>query len=75
MIGVDLPEGIHHIHVTVQMEDFFLCPANGELAAVLKVFDVGKVQGSKAGFCPIREEDIPPFSKIGLPHLVAHLQI
>ncbi len=25
MIGVDLPEGIHHIRIAVQMEDLFLC--------------------------------------------------
>jgi hypothetical protein len=30
-----------------------LCSADGELAAVLNVFGVGKVQGSKAGFCQI----------------------
>ncbi len=49
MIGVDFPEGIHHVCVTVQMEDLFLCPADGELASVLNVLGVGKVQGSEAG--------------------------
>ncbi len=50
MIGVDLPEGIHHIRIAVQTEDIFLCPANGELALVLDVLGVGKVESSETGF-------------------------
>jgi len=61
VVGVDFPKGIHHIRIAVQTEDLFLCPADGELAPVLNVFGV--------------QEDIPPFAKIGIPHLVAHLKV
>ncbi len=53
MIGVDLPEGIHHICVAVQPEDIFLRPTDGELAAVLNVFGIGEVQGSEACLCQV----------------------
>ncbi len=48
MVGVDLPEGIHHICVAVQTEDLFLCSAYGELALVLDVLGVGEVESAKA---------------------------
>jgi len=75
VIGIDLPKGIYHICVAVQMEDLFLSPADGELAAVLDVLGICKVQGSKAGLGQVCQEDIPPFAKVGLPHLVAGLEV
>ncbi len=75
MIGIDLPEGIYHIRVAVQTEVLFLSPADGELAAILDVLGICKVQGSEAGLGQVCQEDIPPFAKIGLPHFVAHLKV
>jgi len=74
VIGIDLPEGIYHIRVAVQAEDLFLSPADGELAAVLNVHGVCKIQGSEAGFGQVCQEDIPPFAKIGFPQFVASLK-
>jgi len=54
VIGVDFPEGVHHIRVDVQTEDLFLCPADGELAVVLNVFGVGEVLGPEAGLGQVR---------------------
>ncbi len=54
MIGVDFPEGIHHVRVAVQTEDLFLRPADGELAAVLNVFGISEIQGSEAGLGQVR---------------------
>ncbi len=45
MVGVDFPEGIHLICIAVQADDLFLCPADGELASVLNVLGIGKVEG------------------------------
>ncbi len=70
MIGIDLPEGIYHVRVVVQAEDLFLSPADGELAVVLNVLGVCKVQGSEAGFGQVCQEDIPPFAKISFPSLL-----
>ncbi len=75
MIGIDLPEGIYNVRVAVQTEDLFLSPSDGELAPVLNVLGVGGVQGSKACFGQICQEDIPPFAKVGFPHFVASLQV
>jgi len=75
VIGIDLPEGIYHVHVAIQMEDLFLSPANGKLAAVLDVFGICEVQGSEAGLGQVCQEDIPPLAKLGLPHLVARLKV
>ncbi len=75
MIGIYLPEGIYHVHVAVQMEDLFLGPADGELAVVLDIHGISEVQGSKAGLGQVCQEDIPPFAKISLPHLVARLEV
>ncbi len=75
MVGVDLPEGIHHISIAVQMKYLFLCPADGELAPALDVLGVSEVEGAKAGLGEIHEEDIPPLAKVSLPHFVARLQI
>ncbi len=75
MAGVNRPEGIHHICVAVQTEDLFLSPSNGEFAPALDVLGVRKVEGTKAGLGEVLEEDIPPLAKVGLPHLVARLQV
>ncbi len=75
MIGIDLPKGIYHVRAALKTEDLFLSPADGELPLVLNVLGVGKVQGSKSCLGQICQEDIPPFAKIGVPHLVACLQI
>ncbi len=75
MIGIDLPEGIYHKRVTVQVEDLFLSPANRELAAVLNVLGICKIQSSEAGFGQVCQEDIPPFAKVGFPQFVASLKL
>ncbi len=75
MIGIDLPEGVYHICVAVQTEDLFLSPADGELAAVLDVLGIHEVQGSEACLGKVCQEDIPPFAKVGLPHLVSRLKV
>ncbi len=75
MVSIDFPEGIYHIRVAVQTEDLFLSPPDGELAAVLDVLGICEVQGSDAGLGQVCQEDIPPFAKIGLPHLVACLEV
>jgi hypothetical protein len=75
VIGIDLPGGIYHIRVAVQAEDIFLGPADGELAAILDVLGICEVQGPEAGLGQVCQEDIPPFAKIGLPHLVACLKV
>ncbi len=72
MIGIDLPEGVYHIRVTVQTEDLFLSPINGELAAILDVLGVCEIQGSEANLGQVCQEDIPPFAKIGLP-IILHV--
>ncbi len=75
VIGIDLPEGINHVRVAVQVEDLFLSPTDGELAAVLNVLGVCEVQGSQAGFGQVYQEDIPPFAKISFPQFVASLKL
>jgi hypothetical protein len=75
VIDVDFPKGIHHIRIVVQMEDLFLCSADGELAPGLNVLSVSEVQGAKTGLGQICWEDISPFAKIGFPHLVAGLEV
>jgi len=75
VIGIDLPEGVYHVRVAVQTEDLFLSPADGELAAVLDVLGIHEVQGSEACLGQVCQEDIPPFAKVGLPHLVACLKV
>ncbi len=54
MVGVDFPEGIHHLHVTVPAEDLFLCPANGELAPVLDVLGNSQAESPEAGLGQVR---------------------
>ncbi len=70
MVGVDFLEGIHHIRIAVQREDLSLCSVDGELAQVLNVFG-----GAEVGLGQVHKEDIPSFAKIGLPHLVACLEV
>jgi hypothetical protein len=71
VVGVNLPKGIHHICDTVQTEDLFLCPADGEFAPLLDALGVGKVLGSQASLGEISKEDIPPHAKVSLPHFDA----
>ncbi len=65
---------IYHVRVVVQKEDLFLSPADGELAAIWDVLGICEVQGSEVGLGQVCQEDIPPFAKISLPHLVACLK-
>ncbi len=71
MVGADLPEGIHHIHIAVQAEDHFLCSADGEFASSLDAPGIGEVQGAEAHLGEVSEEDIPSFAKISVPHFDA----
>ncbi len=75
MFGIDLPEGIYYVCVAVQTENLFMSPADVELAAVQDVLGICEIQGPEAGLGQVCQEDIPSFAKIGLPHLVASLEV
>jgi len=75
VVGADLPEGIHHARIAVEAKDVFLCPADGEFALSLDASGIGEAQGAEAGLSQICLEDIPPFAKIGFPHLDAVLEV
>jgi hypothetical protein len=61
--------------VTVQTEDLLLGPVDSELASGLNVGVVGEVECPEAGLSQVREEDIPPLAKVGVPQFVAVLQV
>ena len=75
MVGTDLPEGVHHVCVAVQTKDLFLGPSDGEFASAVNVLVVRQVESAEACFGEISQEDIPSFAKVGLPHLVAVLEV
>ncbi len=53
------------------MEDLFLGSSDGEFASALDVVGVREAEGAKKHLGEVRQEDIPPLPKVGLPHLVA----
>ncbi len=53
MIGVNLPEGIHHIRFAVLTKDLFLSPSDGEFALALDVLGVCEIKGTKACLCEV----------------------
>jgi hypothetical protein len=57
------------------MKDLFLASSDGEFASALNVLVVCQVKSTEAGLGEISQEDIPSLAKIGLPHLVAGLQV
>jgi hypothetical protein len=75
VVGVNLPEGVHYIRVAVQTEDLYLSSSDGELAPALDVLGVREVEGAEARLGEVREEDVPSLAKVGLPNLVAGLQV
>jgi hypothetical protein len=75
VVGTDFPEGVHHVCVAVQTKDLFLGSSDREFASVLNVLVVRQIKSSEAGLGEVRKEDIPPLAKVGLPHLVAALEI
>jgi hypothetical protein len=75
VVGTDFPKGVHHVCVAVQTKDLFLGSSDREFASVLNVLVVRQIKSSEAGLGEVRKEDIPPLAKVGLPHLVAALEI
>jgi hypothetical protein len=75
MVGTDFPKGVHHVCVAVQTKDLFLGTSDGEFAPALNVLVVRQIKSTEAGLGEVSQEDIPPLAKLGLPHLVAGLQV
>jgi len=48
VVGVNLPEGVHHVRVTVQAEDLFLSSSEGGIAPALDVSGIREVEGAEA---------------------------
>jgi len=44
MVGVEGPEGVHHVSVTVQAKDLFLGICHGKLASPLDVVGAFQVE-------------------------------
>jgi hypothetical protein len=75
MVGTDFPKGVHHVCVAVQTKDLLLGSSDGEFAPAMNVFVVRHIKGTEAGLDEVSQVDIPPLAKVGLPHLVAGLQV
>jgi hypothetical protein len=75
VVGTNFPEGVHHVCVAVQTKDLFLCSSDREFASSVDVCVVRQVESSEARLGEVCQEDIPPFAKVGFPHLVAGLEI
>ncbi len=75
MVGTDFPKGVHHVCVAVQTKDLFLGSSDGEFASALNVLVVRQIKGAEASLGEVSQEDIPPFAKVSLPHLVEGLQV
>ncbi len=49
--------------------------SDGEFASAVNVLVVRQVESAEARFGEISQEDVPSFAKVGLPHLVAPLEV
>ena len=58
-----------------QTKDLFLGSSDGEFASAVNVLVVRQVESAEACFGEISQEDVPSFAKVGLPHLVAPLEV
>jgi hypothetical protein len=75
VVGTDFPKGVHHVCVAVQMKDLFLGSSDGEFASAVNVLVVRQVESTEAGLGEVPQEDVPSLAKVGLPHLVAPLEV
>ena len=75
MVGTNFPKGVHHVCVAVQTKDLFLGSSDGEFASAVNVLVVRQVESAEASLGEVRQEDVPSLAKVGLPHLVAGLQV
>jgi len=49
--------------------------SDGEFASAVNVFVVRQVESAEASLGEVSQEDVPSFAKVGLPHLVASLEV